>query len=459
MPRGYLALVVELHHPMPGPGQDVGHDWAAACAETYWPILRALAAAADSGLSEVLTLAVSPAWIALASDPLGQYLTRLELDRRANSDGGRRGNAFWNELRQFVLDRWNGNPLAALRRCLDSGAVEVIGSTASHAWLPSLVHHAVTARAQVALAISDFAFHFASKPQGIWLPHRAYRPEFERTIARSGARYFGVDADAFRRGTIRSPLDIYGPLVTSAGVAAFAIDPNPTSELRELSSSFQRDLRNSDSATAVGAAHSHASGWVASWKHRIETAVRKRNRVVPIGVVALPTEMLGGDGTVGACWLERVIFELSASPDWLATTPGRYLDRYPEHALGRPGPSAGGWSSVRPHGSDLLDRLLVSADLLADLVAQPSRLGHLEQRALAQLTRSFLLAQSFDWHLPPGLGISAEHGLARADRRLSEFAELAGLISAGRVDPRRLSELEAGPAYLPAIDLEQLAVD
>src|SRR4051812_1829423 len=197
MSRGYLALVVELHHRLPGPGREPGRDWACAAVETYWPLLRAATAAADAGLAEVLTLAVSPSWTALAADPTAQALTRAELDRRADSPRGDRAWADrWHTLRQFVVDRWASDPLGPLRRVHDSAAVEVIPTASSPAWLPAVVDQPVVARAQVVLAAADHAATFGARGAGLWLPHRAYRPGLERVIAGCGLRYFAVDAES-----------------------------------------------------------------------------------------------------------------------------------------------------------------------------------------------------------------------------------------------------------------------
>src|SRR3982751_3086432 len=102
--KGHLALVIELHHPLPGPGGEAGRDWASASVETYWPLLRALVAVADAGLAEVATVAVSPSWTALAADPIAQAMTRAELDRRADMDDGYGEAGRWRALRQFVVD-------------------------------------------------------------------------------------------------------------------------------------------------------------------------------------------------------------------------------------------------------------------------------------------------------------------------------------------------------------------
>ncbi|HEV3164106.1 MAG TPA: 1,4-alpha-glucan branching protein domain-containing protein [Isosphaeraceae bacterium] len=460
MPKGYLALVIELHHPLPGPGREVGHGWAAGAVETYWPLLKALVGAADAGLAEVVTLAVSPSWTAIAADPAAQALVRLELGRRIDQAGrdteAHPWSEHWAELRQFVVDRWDSDPLGPLRRVHESGAVEVIPTTSSHAWLPAVADVGVVARAQVTLAAADLAGLLRARPQGIWLPHRAYLPELERTMASAGLRYFGVDADAFRRGTVRPPADIFGPLVTVPGTAAFGVDPEPTSLLADPDRRYGRDTRYAVPWLAQAAVADHATHFLDTWRHRAAQAWGPF-RHPPICVAAVSAHDLGGSWVAGGQWLEHVLRRLAEPDGWVATTPGRYLDRYPDGPIGRPGPSAGGLMSVRPNGSDLLDRCRSAAETLADLVGRGDHEDALTRRVLAQMTRLLLIAQSLDWHLPPGLGIGPEAGLDRARRCLNQFAELAGLAAAARIDPARLAEVETGPAYLPGIDIGLLA--
>ena len=147
MRRGYLALVLELHHRLPGPGEAVESAWGATAAETYWPILRELTRSADAGSAEVATVAVSPSWIALAADPIAQARTRAELDLRADRERGGRDSEYWHALRRFAVDRFGDDLLTALRRAAESGAVEVIPLTAGHAWLPSVADSPIVARA------------------------------------------------------------------------------------------------------------------------------------------------------------------------------------------------------------------------------------------------------------------------------------------------------------------------
>ena len=445
----YLALVVELHHPLPAPGAAVGRDWALAAVETYWPLLRVLAGLVERHADAALTVAVSPSWTALASDPTAQTLARAELDRRS------RWSDYWRHVRRFAVENWGADPLGPLRQARDSAAVEVIATTASPTWLPSVAVEPVLARAQVRLAAADFERTFGGPAPGIWLPFLSYRPGLESVLAESGLRYFGVGSDAFVRGTNRPPEDVFAPMVTPPGVAAFAVCPEPARHLTEASVRYARDARYSDPARVADAVREHAAHFVATWRGLVGAA---RNEGA-ISVASVAAHDLGGDWSSGPDWLDAVLRRLAEGgpDDPRPMTPGRYLDRYPEAALGRPGPSAGGELSARPGGTDLLDQVRVASEALRAAVERRACLGPLGRRALAQMARSLLQAQRLDWNVPPGRGLSFETGLDAARRSLERFHELAALLAAGRLDPARLTELEEGPAYLPDIDPNLLA--
>jgi predicted glycosyl hydrolase (DUF1957 family) len=459
MPRGFLGLIIELHHPMPPPGEGLGARWVNAAVETYWPLVRACVAAADGGLADVATLAVSPSWAALASDPIGQELTRREITRRRDSAGREGWSHAWHALLEFAAERWSLDPVAALRHVAATGAVELIPFTSSHAWLPAVAQGHVIARAQVAPAVRDFAARFGIPAQGIWLPHLAYSPGFERVLAERGLRYFGVSEQAALGGTARSAMNVFGPLVTQVGAAAFPIDPTSGSPLEDRARHHRQHAPQLDYSAARAAAGEFAVNWVSAWRDSSQARAPRASGPPPINLGAVSAHSIGGSWTLGAQWLEAVLFALAANSEWRPTTPGRYLDQFAEHPLGRPGPAAGGWPAVRPHGSDLLDQLLRASDVLRDAVDAHRNGSALTHRALAQMTRTLLLAESLDWDLPPGAEIGPQRGLDQAATRLQQFAELAGSLAAGRLEPARIAQLEDGPPFLPDLDIADLARD
>jgi 1,4-alpha-glucan branching enzyme len=337
--------------------------------------------------------------------------------------------------------------------------VDIIPTTSSHAWLPSVAHEPVVARAQVRLAAADCARRLGMRPSGIWLPFLGYLPGLESTMAESGLRCFGVHADSFLRGTILPPDQLLGPLVTPPGVAAFGVDPAPTKQVLDPVGGYGRDPRHRDPAQANRIAADHADHFLKSWVALALGGLGHRDRnSAPISVAALAAHDLGQAWPpgVGGEWLEAVLERMASLAGTVALSLGHYLDRYPIGPVGRPGPSAGGFLAARPHGSDLFDRCRAAADLLIFALEHRRGFNTLERQTVAHMIRSLLRAQQVDWSLPPGHGVTPEAGLARTRAHLQQFYELAGLLLAGRPDRLRLDQLDRGPAYLPEIGLELL---
>lgn len=446
MARGSLALVLEFHHPMPGRGEVWAGAWGRSAARLYWPAIRTLMSAGETGLSELLTLAVSPAWTALAGDPAARSATQHELDRLAD-DASRDDAPRWHALRQFVVDRWAADPVAAVRRLAESRVIELIPGSASHAWLPAVVDGPLMAHAQIGLAVADHVQTFNQRPEGVWLPHLAYRPDLEAAIGREGPRYFGVDARAFRRGTARPPHDLFGPLITRPGVAAFGVDTDLAASLRDAALTHRRDPSGRHPFDRGSQAVEH---WL-----RCVSAHWPGGDVWPVSVVSLSIHELVPHGDAVDLWLEGAIERLVKS-DARTTTPGAHLNRHPIGPIGRPGSSTGGWPTVQPGGSELLSRLLEAGDLLPELLGGLNLPDPEQARGAAQAIRALLLAQALDWSIPDGEAAGTVGGLRKASAWLDDFAELFGMVITDRVDLARLAELETGPTFLPGLDPRQL---
>jgi predicted glycosyl hydrolase (DUF1957 family) len=445
MAHGTLALVLELHHRLPAPGEPAGTDWALAAAELYWPLAQVLDGLADAGLTDALTLAVSPAWTALAADLDARCAVRTRLDAMAagpDADADGRHDA----LRQFAVDRWGGDLLAPLRDAADRGAVRLVPLAASHAWLPSLAGIPTLARAQAGAAADDHAARFGAPAQGMWLPHAAYDPELDAPLGANRLRFTAVSAHDFVRGTARPPHGPFEILVTPTGVAVFAIDADPGRQLL----SYRDPDAPPGSSRSVARARAFANSWRASVADRARWSPAPRE-APPISLAALPIHALGRDGVA---WLADLVPALADADAWPLTTPERHLDRHPEGPVGRPGTTAGGWLAARPVGADLLDRVRDAACTLADALAWPAAATPLGRRALDQALREVLLAAALDWDLPASLDPDA--ALARARLRLDRAAALLSRLAGGALDPAAVAAFETGPAYLPDLDLDRL---
>lgn len=444
-----LALVLELHHPLPAPGRGAGPEWARSAAEVFWPLLRALDDFAGRAGDASITLAVSPSWSALAADPAARRLVRRELQAEARRREDDR------PLLRFVAES-GGDALAVIRRWHASGAIEAIPIAATHAWLPSVAADPTIAGAQIGLAAADHAARFEARPSGIWLPFLSYAPGLETTMAAHGLRYFGVSADAFVRGTVLPPAGTLAPMATPAGVAAYAVSPPPGPAV-DPRQGYGLDPRHADPRQAPRAALDHAQHFLDRWAEEASTPPPDADPPAePVSVVALSAHDLARAWPHGGAdaWLARLLERLSGDGSVRASSLGRHLARNPVGVMGRPASSAGGLLAARPAGSDLYDRCRAAADLLTFALERRRALGPEGRDALAGMLRSLLRAQQIDWSHPIHGDIDPDEGLRRASAHLARFHEYAAALLSGRPG---LLPREPGPAFLPNLDPDDAA--
>ena len=301
-----------------------------------------------------------------------------------------------------------------VRELAGSGAVDVIPTTSSHSWLPSVAEDPVVARAQVRLAAADHAGRLGMRPSGIWLPFLGYRPGLESVMGEAGLRFFGVGSDEFLRGTILPPAQD----LRAAGHAAGRGRLRSQSRARSPGCRPGHGLRPRPEIPRFGECRRSRGRPRSTF---LDGLARLRRRAGLESPKALPDRsrsfiwppttwpVTGRPGVAWRGW-SRSSQQMSAMDGPVPVSLGGYLDRNPAGVLGRPGPSAGGILSARPGGSDLFDRCRAAADLLTFAVEHRSGFSALHRRCVAHMTRSLLRAQQVDWSLPPGHGIDADDG-------------------------------------------------
>ena len=208
-----------------------GSDWLCEAAlDTYLPLLEQLDALSAEGTPAPLTIGFTPV---LANQLTSPTFTR-EMDaffaqRLAACDAAPASLAttgdqallplvsFWrSRLTRLQALFWslNGDLLSAFRRLQERGRLEIMGSAATHGYLPLLARDE-SIRLQLAVGREEHRRLFGVTPVGCWLPECAYRPRqkgrrgIEEHLADAGFRYFFTDAHLAHAG---SPLGAYGDI-------------------------------------------------------------------------------------------------------------------------------------------------------------------------------------------------------------------------------------------------------
>jgi 1,4-alpha-glucan branching enzyme len=217
-----------------------GSDWLCEAAlDTYLPLLEVLRGLESEAVPAPVTIGFTPVLANQLTNPL--FVSELEafFDQRikacddAPASLATTGDShllplvgFWRarlvRLRQLLhhIDR---DLIGAFRALEAAGRLEIIGSAATHGYLPLLARDE-SIRLQLAIGVSEHRRIFGRPPVGCWLPECAYRPRgpwepwpsaprtgmrrgIEEHLADAGFQYFFVDAHLAAAGR---PLGLSG---------------------------------------------------------------------------------------------------------------------------------------------------------------------------------------------------------------------------------------------------------
>ena len=237
-----------------------GSDWICeAAVDTYLPLLEVFRGLAADNVPAPVTIGFTPV---LANQLTSStFVSELEtfFDQRikacdeapASLAAGGDTNllplvGFWRKrlarLRELFQDI-DQDLIGAFRALEDAGRIEIIGSAATHGYLPLLARDE-SIRLQLAVGVSEHSRIFGRSPKGCWLPECAYRPRgtwepwptaprtgvrrgIEEHLADAGFQYFFVDAHLAAAGR---PLGLSGdpagdPIVHTPGRPSAPSEP------------------------------------------------------------------------------------------------------------------------------------------------------------------------------------------------------------------------------------------
>src|SRR5262245_1555381 len=211
MSTGYLALVLHAHLPFVRHPEDptvMEEQWLyEGITGTYLPLMQMFEGLLADGVPYRCTVSLSAPLITMMTDDLlkeryARHLDRLielaekELERTQPEPYYHRLAQMYRDRFQSIRHTWRsheGNLVRAFRRLQEAGRLEVITSTATHAFFPLLDRNWATLRAQVHVAADLYERHFGARPRGMWLAECGYVPNVDELLREAAIRYFFVD--------------------------------------------------------------------------------------------------------------------------------------------------------------------------------------------------------------------------------------------------------------------------
>jgi 1,4-alpha-glucan branching enzyme len=522
MSAGYLALLLHAHLPFvrhPDDPTVMEERWLyEAIADTYLPLLQTFESLAREGVAFRCTVSLSGPLLSMLTDDLLKeraehhldqllLLAEKELDRTRSEPDYQRLARMYQDRFRGLRELWrshDGDLVRAYRRLQDGGYLEVITSTATHAYFPLLDRTGPVLRAQVSIAASLYEKHFGRRPSGLWLGECGYLPGVDELLREAAIRYFVVDSHGLLYGDEPPVYGVYAPVYCPSGVAAFARDVESSEQVWSATEGypgdphyrdFYRDIgfdlpleyigphvhpeghrlytgikyhaithgelqgkRVYDPEVARGRAGLHASHFRGNLEKQVARLAAAMDRP-PMVLSPYDAELFGHWWFEGPVFLGDLFRQLHFDQTTVETsTPGLYLERHPTNQ--RLTPSASSWGLKGFHEQWLNEsnawiwpHLHAAGERMVELARERlSESNELSRRALNQAARELLLAQSSDWPFILSTGTTTSYATRRFNEHIIRFHHLYQQLKAGEVAVEYLERLESEDNLFPEID-------
>ena len=466
MRKSSINFIFNAHLPFvrhPEYPKFLEEDWLfEATNESYLPLLRMMYGLRAEGTGFRLTFSISPTLGAMLDDELlntrfSAYLDeRIELaDKeisRLSRDKQRKALAVFykDELlanRSFYGEVCQGRILNAFNTLSNEGCLELITTTATHAYLPVYKDYPIAVNAQIETGVLEHIRHFDKMPEGFWLPECGYYPGLEEMLRNHNIRWTSLGSQALVLSPDKCERGSYSPVKCPNGLYCFVRDVSLTSLVwsdtegyptDSVYRDFYRDIgfdlpfdyikpyvhepevrsftgfkynavtgRSADKdvydrAKAAERVVSHAKNFLYNVRSRTEN-LNDLLDVDPVYTVSFDAELFGHWWYEGVSWLENIIRMVWEDDSLSLITPSDFIATKPEVQTLQPATSSwgeGGYSAVWVDSSSnawLYRHIFKALERMTELAERFPEQKSLKQRFLNQAARETLLLMASDW--------------------------------------------------------------
>lgn len=405
-------------------------------------------------------------------------------------------------VREIFVNRYQRNLLRAFRKFQEAGSVEIITSAATHGFLPLMFPAPASMRAQVKIAREHYQAIFGCRPRGIWLPECGYAPACDPLLKENGFEYFFLDSHGILHGSPRPKYGVFAPVRCPSGIFAFGRDPESSKQVWSAEEGYPGDpwyreyyrdigfdldyqyirpyldpMGNRmntgmkyyritgrmdhkepyDPDQARAKAEEHAVNFIFNRERQVEYLHERLCRR-PVIVAPYDAELFGHWWFEGPQFLEKVIRKVATESETLElVTASRYLEENPRNQPLTPSYSSWGYkgySEVWLEGANdwIYRHLHKASERMQELAKEHNRADGLLRRALNQMARELLLAESSDWAFMMKTGTTVNYAVKRTQDHLLAFLRLERSIRSGAIDEAWLAGLESKDPIFPGMD-------
>ena len=494
-----------------------------AITETYIPLLTVFENLVHDRVPFRLTMSLTPPLCAMLTDPhlQARYVRHVDkLIELAHKETRRTGKmpAFRDTARMYLekfhhcretfTNRHGCDLLTGFRGLEKAGVLELITSSATHAFLPNMRVNENAVRAQIHTAVGFHECLFGKTPRGIWLPECGYYPGLEAILESAGLHFFFVDTHGLLFADPRPRYGTFAPVYCSGTrVAAFGRDAESSRSVWSSRTGypgdpwyrdFYRDVgfdldmeyvkpyidrlgvrihtgvkyyrvtggtrakEPYDRNAALDRAFAHAGDFLHNRQKQTEHAAANMDRT-PIVVAPYDAELFGHWWYEGPEWLNYLVRKIAFEQDTLEMiTPSEYLQRHPSNQTCAPSYSSwgrNGYSDVWLNpGNDWIYRHLHALEsmMVQSATDHPSPTPPV-RRTLNQMARELQLAESSDWAFIMSAGTMVDYAVRRTREHIANFLRLHDDLTSSTIDEEHLSLLESHNNIFPGIDYRTYA--
>lgn len=486
-----------------------------ALTETYIPLIRVFDNLLHDGVDFRITVSLSPPLISMMADNLLQqryleHLNRLtelagkELTRTAGTEFHRLARMYQErflQTRDIFVNQYNFNLLTAFKKFRDTGRVELITCGATHGFMPLMLKKE-SIKAQVSAAVDVFVKYFGSLPRGMWLPECGYTPGVDEILKEYGIQYFFVDTHGLMLATPTPVHGVYAPVYTPSGVAAFGRDLETSRQVWDMHQGYpgdfyyrefyrdigydldidyirpyigENDIRIDtgikyyritgktdqkefyDPGIAAERAAEHAGNFMFNREKEVEHLAARMDRP-PVIVSPYDAELFGHWWYEGPQWIDYLLRKVHYDQDTIkTTTPWEYLNMFPTNQVAALPMSTWGHRGYNevwldPVNDWIYRHLHRAEERMVEAVQAYSGAGGLKDRALRQMARELLLAQSSDWPFIMKMGTAVEYAEKRVKDHIARFSRLYWALKHNDLHRGEIETIEFLDNIFPGID-------
>lgn len=496
--RGLISLVFHAHLPYvrhPEYERFFEESWLfEALSETYLPLLRVFRGLEKDGIPFRLTLSLSPTLTSMLEDELlcdryRHHLMRLlelgerELERLSKDKAGQKLvemylRLFRNNLDDFV-NLYQTNILGGFRHFHTKGNLELITTTATHAFLPMYREFPQMIRSQLQVAIENHYRLFDALPEGIWLPECGYYPGLEVLLKSYSLKYFFSSTHGILYADECPDYGVYAPIQTANNIAVFGRDRAACDAIWSKDHGFPGYPEYRDFYRDIGfdLPDEYIAPYTMNAENRVNTGFKYHaitgdtdNKVLydpdkgaeraledaqiflenrirqcatvselmdrpPLIVAAFDAELFGHWWFEGAQFLDNFFRHFyTKTHNLMQVTPSDYLAVWPESQTTSPAFSSwgeNGYGQVWLDGSNdwIYRHTHKIAERMSELVERFPNENGLRLRTLNQAARELLLSQSSDWPFIIKAGTTVPYAIQRVKSHIHNFNRLYESLS------------------------------